>query len=306
MNIKRTLTILVLFVVTLQTTSCATFRNIDPNTSFDAGSKDGLVIFGVSPRYIVFAWKGSHTTDGVNKLDPSELSVISSPRSGYIVKTVSPTSDDQAYALYKVMTKWGGWPKSTIFEACNNAKAANFQARPGEVIYLGDFQYQLVNGRLYVTHTVNLDGAKTHLKEKYPGVQIDPVYVEPVWLPVEGNSCGFETEDFGFISFPRLLHISQLPAGIGVKFRKGRFKTAAKLLEVDPKGTAAQANLLPGDLVVRVNGRSIMGLTPAVSVAEQIRGEPGTSVTLDVVRGTYQFTVNIVRRALEIHVDGAE
>ena len=64
---------------------------------------------------------------------------------------------------------------------------------------------------------------------------------------------------------------------------------------------AHEAGLLPGDLVTRVDGESVRDLS-AEEAAKRIRGEPGTPVTLTVVRegeeGPLEFTV--VRDIVEI------
>ena len=93
--------------------------------------------------------------------------------------------------------------------------------------------------------------------------------------------------------------------GIGVRLKKDEDASAATIVEVIPKGPAAQAKLLPGDLLVKVDGESI-ATWPSARIPERIRGEAGTSVTLDVVRGARQFTVTIVRRSLDIREDAAK
>ena len=57
---------------------------------------------------------------------------------------------------------------------------------------------------------------------------------------------------------------------------------------------AFEAGLLPGDLVTRVNGESVRDLS-ATEAAKRIRGQPGTPVTLTIVRededGPLEFTI---------------
>lgn len=64
---------------------------------------------------------------------------------------------------------------------------------------------------------------------------------------------------------------------------------------------AAEAGLLPGDLVTRVDGESVRDLT-ATEAAKRIRGQPGAPVTLTIVRedeeGPIEFT--IVRDIVEV------
>ncbi len=70
------------------------------------------------------------------------------------------------------------------------------------------------------------------------------------------------------------------------------------LVDVYDNGAGYQAGLRSGDRVVNVDGRDItdMELSSAVAL---IKGEKGTSVTLEVIRGTEKMTFSAVRDAVE-------
>ncbi len=70
------------------------------------------------------------------------------------------------------------------------------------------------------------------------------------------------------------------------------------LVDVYDNGAGYQAGLRSGDRVVNVDGRDItdMELSSAVAL---IKGDKGTSVTLEVIRGTEQLTFSAVRDAVE-------
>ena len=70
------------------------------------------------------------------------------------------------------------------------------------------------------------------------------------------------------------------------------------LVDVYDNGAGYQAGLRSGDRVVNVEGRDItdMELSSAVAL---IKGDKGTSVTLEVIRGTEQLTFSAVRDAVE-------
>lgn len=70
------------------------------------------------------------------------------------------------------------------------------------------------------------------------------------------------------------------------------------LVDVYDNGTGYQAGLRSGDRVVNVDGRDItdMELSSAVAL---IKGDKGTSVTLEVIRGTERLTFSAVRDAVE-------
>ena len=70
------------------------------------------------------------------------------------------------------------------------------------------------------------------------------------------------------------------------------------LVDVYDNGAGYQAGLRSGDRVVNVDGRDItdMELSSAVAL---IKGDKGTSVTLEVIRGTGRLTFSAVRDAVE-------
>lgn len=70
------------------------------------------------------------------------------------------------------------------------------------------------------------------------------------------------------------------------------------LVDVYDNGAGYQAGLRSGDRVVNVDGRDItdMELSSAVAL---IKGDKGTSVTLEVIRGTDRLTFSAVRDAVE-------
>lgn len=70
------------------------------------------------------------------------------------------------------------------------------------------------------------------------------------------------------------------------------------LVDVYDNGAGYQAGLRSGDRVVNVDGRDItdMELSSAVAL---IKGDKGTSVTLEVIRGTERLTFSAVRYAVE-------
>lgn len=70
------------------------------------------------------------------------------------------------------------------------------------------------------------------------------------------------------------------------------------LVDVYDNGAGYQAGLRSGDRVVNVDGRDITGMELSSAVA-LIKGDKGTSVTLEVIRGTEQLTFSAVRDAVE-------
>lgn len=86
--------------------------------------------------------------------------------------------------------------------------------------------------------------------------------------------------------------------GIGVQIEKS--EEAVAVVKVLPGGSAQQAGLQKGDLIVSVDGRPLQGdLDSATSL---IAGPEGTSVTLAVVRnGRGPTPMQLMRRSVELH-----
>lgn len=70
------------------------------------------------------------------------------------------------------------------------------------------------------------------------------------------------------------------------------------LVDVYDNGAGYQAGLRSGDRVVNVDDRDITGMELSSAVA-LIKGDKGTSVTLEVIRGTERLTFSAVRDAVE-------
>ena len=70
------------------------------------------------------------------------------------------------------------------------------------------------------------------------------------------------------------------------------------LVDVYDNGAGYQAGLRSGDRVVNVDGRDITGMELSSAVA-LIKGDKGTSVTLEVIRGTERLTFSAVRDVVE-------
>lgn len=70
------------------------------------------------------------------------------------------------------------------------------------------------------------------------------------------------------------------------------------LVDVYDNGAGYQAGLRSGDRVVNIDGRDITGMELSSAVA-LIKGDKGTSVTLEVIRGTERLTFSAVRDAVE-------
>jgi len=85
----------------------------------------------------------------------------------------------------------------------------------------------------------------------------------------------------------------------GVGMELGIKDGALVIISVFKGSPAEAAGLKPGDIITAVNGKSIYGES-LDSVVSMVRGEPGTRVTLTVVRGEKSFDVTLTRKIIEL------
>ena len=62
---------------------------------------------------------------------------------------------------------------------------------------------------------------------------------------------------------------------------------------------ADKAGLLPQDLIATINGQSTSGMSVDTAVND-VRGKSGTTVSLGIVRGNQQLTINVVRQNIQV------
>lgn len=92
-----------------------------------------------------------------------------------------------------------------------------------------------------------------------------------------------------------LYAVEQVYVGIGVTIQQ--VDAGIAITEVNPNGGAFQAGVLAGDIIVAVNGENIVGQSTD-EVASKVRGEEGTFVTLNILRGEEELTLSVVRRVV--------
>ena len=93
--------------------------------------------------------------------------------------------------------------------------------------------------------------------------------------------------------------------GIGVTISTTFTEQGTEVLQVEPTGGAKDAGIVPGDILSTVNGQSIveMGIDKA---KELIRGEPGTTVEIGVIREGRLQTFRVERKTIQVVVAEAQ
>ena len=85
--------------------------------------------------------------------------------------------------------------------------------------------------------------------------------------------------------------------GIGVTVRELEDGTGFDVINVEPNGPAKEAGILPGDVIVSVDGQTVaqLGADPAL---DMVGGEENTKVTIGILREGAELTFEIVRRSI--------
>ncbi len=89
--------------------------------------------------------------------------------------------------------------------------------------------------------------------------------------------------------------------GIGVTITSNEEQTGLLITQITPGGSAEEAGLLAGDVIVKVAGKPVSGQT-LEAIKEQIRGEEGTQVEITVDREGKQITELVTRKTIKTQV----
>jgi len=89
--------------------------------------------------------------------------------------------------------------------------------------------------------------------------------------------------------------------GIGITIEKDAQTGAFRVTALTAGGSAAEAGLQAGDVVVAVDGQSALGLD-SQALRELVRGEIGTEVTMTVLRGELQQSITVTRKHIRTPV----
>ena len=89
--------------------------------------------------------------------------------------------------------------------------------------------------------------------------------------------------------------------GIGITILQREDGTGFDILQVEPGGSAQEAGILPGDILIEAEGQSLVGADPDLPV-QLIKGEKGTSVTVTVLRDGEKLTFTLRRQVIKTAV----
>lgn len=87
--------------------------------------------------------------------------------------------------------------------------------------------------------------------------------------------------------------------GIGIQFN--RLKDTVIVAKVIEGGGSARAGVLPGDRILRGNGKSLVGASlPNDTIMSTLKGKGGTVVALDILRDGKPMTLKVVRGPIPV------
>lgn len=86
--------------------------------------------------------------------------------------------------------------------------------------------------------------------------------------------------------------------GVGITIQVREDGQGLDITQVEPEGPAAKAGVLAGDRLVGVDGQSIIGMTTG-EVSKLVRGQEGTSVTLELLRQEQKLELPVLRLRLQ-------
>ena len=89
--------------------------------------------------------------------------------------------------------------------------------------------------------------------------------------------------------------------GIGVTIQVREDGTGIDIQEVTPGGAAQIAGILPGDILIKVDGQSVAGMDTE-QVRNLVRGEENTELTATVLRGGAEQTFTLKRQIIRVEV----
>lgn len=89
--------------------------------------------------------------------------------------------------------------------------------------------------------------------------------------------------------------------GIGITISVREDQTGFDVTLVNKGGSAEEAGMMPGDVIVEIEGQSAAGMT-ATQARDLVRGKEGTQVALVVRRGDETLQMQVTRRTVETPV----
>lgn len=170
--------------------------------------------------------------------------------------------------------------------------------------YYGESKIGLINSNKSNKLENKIKILKTYLEESYLGEIPNEEELEEAAIKgyVEGLGDPY-TEYLTKDEYEELIiDVNGNYVGIGIYMAMDRYENIVVLKPIE--GSPAEAaDIRPGDIITKVNGEDCKGMDLSI-VANKVKGEEGTTVDLEIMRGTEKLTKNIERKTVKIsHIE---
>ncbi|MBR4291451.1 MAG: S41 family peptidase [Oscillospiraceae bacterium] len=93
--------------------------------------------------------------------------------------------------------------------------------------------------------------------------------------------------------------------GVGITITLAEDGSGFEVIKVDAGGSAEEAGILAGDVIVGIEGQSTEGMT-TTDARDLVRGKEGTQVALTIRRGTQTLELSVTRKTVKVPVTEAQ
>lgn len=154
--------------------------------------------------------------------------------------------------------------------------------------------------------TSKLDQLEDLIQERFIG-EVDTTAIEDAAADAMVNALG-DRWSYYIPASEYAAYLEQMRnayVGVGITIQLREDETGFDIIQVNEGGPAEEAGLLPGDVLVAIEGQRCAGMT-TTAARDLVRGEEGTQVQMTVLRGEEEITYSVYRRQVKTVVAKGE
>ena len=156
---------------------------IRPEAPLQLDNGSAVLLLGVNPQWRIHLLRGNVEDNLWLRPTFDTPEVNASPREGYILVKVKPTTPSQPLGVSLV------FPEGKPHGPCQDGVVPTFSLSPGAVNYLGDLAYTFENQQLRYSYSIDTDAARAFLSAKYPSYVASLTTRPMIPLKVKGGGC---------------------------------------------------------------------------------------------------------------------
>lgn len=150
--------------------------------------------------------------------------------------------------------------------------------------------------------TSKLAALQTLLEEKFIG-EVDSVALEDAaaaaMVDALGDRWSYYIPAADYAAFEE--QNKNAYVGVGLVLSAKKNQQGLEIMQVEPGGSAIEAGIVPGDILVEADGKSVKELDSA-QLRELIRGKEGTTVSVSVLRNGEKLDFTLTRKTIQVKV----